>query len=215
MNSVVSYVLNALWIVTFLWAVGWVLSRFVRKAGPWAEHKLWATILILATIVPAAPIIRAALERPVVMSEGNSLKLRIASSRGSHEIQHCCSLEHCLLLSGIYLATVVFFLLRLGWMTRRAVMLVRDATPVSLDGEHEALWEQSTRTFSVRDAVLLHSPNVAGPAAAGFRRPVLLLPNTFIENHSPAEFLRRWDTSVRTFKEMTFGRTYSMKRRAY
>ena len=43
--------------------------------------------------------------------------------------------------------------------------------------------------FYVQTASMLHSGDVPGPVAAGFRRPVLLLPANFIEEHSQTEFL--------------------------
>jgi beta-lactamase regulating signal transducer with metallopeptidase domain len=44
-------------------------------------------------------------------------------------------------------------------------------------------------SFSVQTASLLRSDDVAGPVTAGFWRPVLLLPATFIDARSPTEFL--------------------------
>ena len=190
MNSVASYVLNTLWIVPLFWAVGWVLSRLVRGAGPWAEHKLWVAILILATIVPATPILRNYFEHEAVSNQKSALNAALPASNAEHTRSSIVVPSNAASwMSGIYLTTVLLFFLRLVWMIRRTVVLVRDATPVSLDGEYAEQWKKSTDTFSVKDTVLRCSADVSGPVTAGFRRAALLLPDTFIENHSPAEFL--------------------------
>ena len=80
LSHLASYVLNALWVVTFFWAVGWILSRPVRRAGPWVEHKLWVAILILATVVPATPVIRAYLGHAASNGAGSAVDVTAVAS---------------------------------------------------------------------------------------------------------------------------------------
>jgi beta-lactamase regulating signal transducer with metallopeptidase domain len=93
------------------------------------------------------------------------------------------------LVSGLYIAVLLFHLLRLCWVLGRTSALVRKAIPASIGADHVAMWNRSKERFSVKAASLLCSRDVPGPVTAGLWRPVLLLPTTFIEEHSQTEFL--------------------------
>jgi beta-lactamase regulating signal transducer with metallopeptidase domain len=144
-------------------------------------------------VIPAAPLFRLYFERNEVTTN-SGVSLSAPSSAQVSIVEHVDSglifpIAALYLISGVYVATVLFFLIRLGWMIRRTAVLIRNATPAVLEGEYAELWRKSAAAFAVRGVVLRCSPDISSPVAAGFRRPVLLLPDRFIENHSPTEFL--------------------------
>jgi beta-lactamase regulating signal transducer with metallopeptidase domain len=93
------------------------------------------------------------------------------------------------LVSGFYVAVALFFSLRLCWVLGCTSTLIRKATPASIGDDYVAMWNMSKERLSVRAASLMCSRDVPGPVTAGIWRPVLLLPATFIEEHSRTEFL--------------------------
>jgi beta-lactamase regulating signal transducer with metallopeptidase domain len=93
------------------------------------------------------------------------------------------------LVSGLYIAVLLFCSLRLGWGLHCASALIRTAIPPSLGADHSAMWSRSKEKFRIEGASLLCSHDVPGPVTAGWWRPVLLLPADFIEKHSRTEFL--------------------------
>src|SRR6185437_7505843 len=48
-----SYLLNSLWQVPLLFAAGWLIAHALRATGPAAEHRVWASVLMLQTALPA------------------------------------------------------------------------------------------------------------------------------------------------------------------
>jgi beta-lactamase regulating signal transducer with metallopeptidase domain len=189
-----TYVANAVWQVPLMGAAGWGLSRWLRRTGPEFQHKLWVAVLMLATLVPATPVFQQyfAHETPA------STMLVSARPRLTAVLPGHVSLTTPFIVlppaaiyvvSGLYIAAVLFFLLRLCWLIRCTSALVRNAGPASLEPDYLAMWNRSKVSFSVQTASLLRSHDVPGPVTAGFWRPVLLLPATFTVEHSPTEFL--------------------------
>ncbi len=186
-----SYALNAIWQIPFFWAAGWGISRCLKRAGPEFAHKLWVAILILATVVPATPILRSYFGDDAEKGNASSRAMVVTESGSdlapvSRDIVFPSGVVY--LVSGFYIATLLFFALRLARVIRSTIALVSNARPAAPEPEWVALWQKSKETFSVQEASLLRSTDVRGPAAAGFRYPVLLLPDTFFENHSSTEF---------------------------
>jgi beta-lactamase regulating signal transducer with metallopeptidase domain len=93
------------------------------------------------------------------------------------------------LVSGLYIAALLFCFLRLCWVLHRTAALVRHADAASTEPDYAELWRTSKERLSVQSAALLRSREVSGPVTAGLWRPVLLLPATFMEDYSRTEFL--------------------------
>ncbi|HVX67011.1 MAG TPA: M56 family metallopeptidase [Bryobacteraceae bacterium] len=151
-------------------------------------------VLILATVAPAIPIFQPYFVHGPLMREVSVPKLstlapiadRYTSPAGSYVVLQPIAIY---LISGLYISTVLFFSLRLCWILRCTSKLVRNSEPAAIEPDHLAMWNRSKNTFLVRSAALLRSHDVPGPVTAGFWRPALLLPDTFIEEHSQTEFL--------------------------
>ncbi len=189
-----SYVINAAWQLPILGAVGWGLSRCVRGAGPEPQHKIWVAVLIMATLAPATPAFHAYFLHETSMGEVNVSRPAMLASITGHDSALTGGPILLLpaviyLVSGLYVAMLLFFSLRLCWVLGCTSALVRNARPASIGADYVAMWNRSKERLSVRTASLMCSRDVPGPVTAGIWRPVLLLPATFIEEHSRTEFL--------------------------
>jgi beta-lactamase regulating signal transducer with metallopeptidase domain len=170
------------------------LSRWVKAAGPELQHKIWVATLILATFVPATPAIQSWFAHQALTDHVRASSPVAAVGRpgrhipltGSDIIFQPATLR---LVSGLYIAGLLFCFLRLCWLIHRTAALVRNADAASTNPDYTALWHTSRERFSVQSAALLQTGDVSGPVTAGLWRPVLLLPATFMENHSGTEFL--------------------------
>jgi beta-lactamase regulating signal transducer with metallopeptidase domain len=206
-----SYVFNAVWQVAVLAAAGWGLSRWVKPAGPELQHKIWVATLILATFVPATQVIRSGFVHEGLTGEVSAsshaivgpLAGRHVSLTGSDIIFQPIAIY---LVSGLYIAALLFWFLRLCWAVHRTAALARNAIPASIEPDYAALWHRSKERFSVHSAPLLRSRDVSGPVTVGFWRPVLLLPATFPENHSGTEFLAAIAHECAHMKRNDFGK---------
>jgi beta-lactamase regulating signal transducer with metallopeptidase domain len=189
-----SYVVNAVWQVAALACAGWGLSRLVKPVGPELQHKVWVAILMLATFMPATPVIQYYFGRQSSIGEVSAssatfvarLAARPNPLRGPALIVQPIVLY---VISGLYLAALLLCFLRLCWMLRRTAALVSHAHAASTAPDYAELWHTSKKTLSVPSAALLCSREVSGPVTAGLRRPVLLLPATFLEDCSRGEFM--------------------------
>ena len=50
---ILSYLLNSLWQIPLLFAGGWLAARALRTAGAAAEHRVWVSVLLLQSFLPA------------------------------------------------------------------------------------------------------------------------------------------------------------------
>jgi beta-lactamase regulating signal transducer with metallopeptidase domain len=188
-----SYIVNAVWQVAVLAAAGWGLSRLVKPVDPELQHKIWVATLMLATFVPATPVIQYYFPQLASTSQVSASSPTTARGPARHVALGSPNLivqPFVLdLVSGLYSAALLFGFLHLCWVLHRTAALVRHADRASMDPDYAELWHTSKERLSVQSAALLCSREVSGPVTAGLWRPVLLLPATFMENYSPTEFL--------------------------
>src|ERR1700722_1396585 len=125
-----SFVVNAAWQVAILAFAAWGLSRLVKRAGPELQHKIWVVTLILATLAPATPVIESLLVRHALTGQA-SVDVPALARVTVHQIALTRSgiifqPDLLYVVSGLYLAAVLFCFLRLCWMVYRTAALVRN-----------------------------------------------------------------------------------------
>jgi len=179
-----SYMVNAVWQLPLLGAVGWSLSRWGARTDPALQHKVWVAVLILATFAPATPIFQPYLIHPASNGVAHLSQPAMLVPSGGPSVSLTASRMvfppiAIYLISGLYVAALLFMSLRLCWIVYCTRRLVRNAIPAAIGADYLAIWNRSRERFSIRTASLLRSRDVAGPIVAGFWRPVLLLPATF------------------------------------
>ena len=189
-----SYVVNAMWQLPLMFAAGWCLSRWLKPTGPELQHRVWIAVLILATLTPATPNFQTYLAQQTASVNGNGPSPAVSTSLADRDLRLISSdmvLTPTLIyfISWLYIASLLFFSIRLCGQIRCTSTLVGHAGPASIETKYVAMWNVTKERFSIRTAALLRSDDVSGPVTAGLRHPVVLLPAAFFDQHSQTEFL--------------------------
>jgi len=208
-----SYTINAVWQLPLLGAAGWGLSRWAALTDPELQHKVWVAVLILATFAPATPIFQPYLVHPASNGDAHLSQpaMLVPSAIPSVSLAASRMLFPPIaiyLISGLYLAALLFMSLRLCWVVYCTRRLVRNAMPAAIEADYLAIWNRSHERFSIRAASLLRSRDVAGPIVAGVWRPVLLLPSMFMEEYSPKEFQAAVAHECAHIRRLDFGKNF-------
>ena len=180
-----TYALNALWQVPFVFAAAWIAARASRRAGPAFQHALWTSALIAEVLLPACT---ARPDQAVVafLHWLSSLHQRaipqtaqITVTTGPVHAVEGLQLAPAMLAAAtlLYLAALAYFAARLGIGLYRTTSLCRRAEPLTLDGYAGQSCHRFAQLFNVRNAIVAASAEIASPITLGIRRPVLLLPS--------------------------------------
>lgn len=189
MNNLVplasSFFVNSLWEVAAIGGVAWVASRLLRRLGPNVHHSLWVTTLLLSVVTPALPLLRSLAPKSgfATLTQNHFLMISLAPPRDQLPQSHSLLLPPGLILAlfFIFSGAVVWFAIRLSWSLHYTITLRREADPVSLGPYGEELWSRCREAFSVKEAQILRSERITGPVTIGFKRPVLLVSDGFLE----------------------------------
>ena len=189
-QSLAEYVVNALWQVPLLAGGGWLLLR-VAKPGPQTQHRIWLAILALCVLLPLR-----GMDTPGVFPTRLPSVTMIATDPATHEdslsrqrpwfasLPHLSLRTHTVRLNAttehwlvrLYLATVVFSLVRLARSWSASRRLVADAQETS---RHNMALAYYSRRFRVELPQVRESQQVSSPMVVGAVAPVLLLPEGF------------------------------------
>lgn len=191
---IASYLVNSVWELFLVAGAGWIVSRLLRKLGPQVEHVTWVYALVLAVLMPALPFLRPLL---LLLNGSHALSAQSAFTYGVIQSGenvatgsiHVLPSVLVLPLMLLYVGTLLFFAVRLGWSFYRTRALLRDAAPASLTPEQDEIWRDCQRAFSLRRARIMSSPRIAGPVTLGLRKSVLLVPAEFSASCEAQDFL--------------------------
>lgn len=189
---ILSYLLNSLWQVPLLFAAGWAMARMLARSGPRAEHRVWAGILLLQSLLPACsglpwdrvsgvfswfggahPVKDAQVS--VIVGAGTRLGT-LHMSRGL--------LASILLLYG---AACAYSAARFVWRCRRLAALRRESNPLSLNTEAAEVVTRCAKQFGIRRVSFGTSPHVFAPITFGVFRNLVLLPAGMMERLSESD----------------------------
>ncbi len=181
-RAIAEYIVNALWQVPLLAGGAWLLLRMVRP-GPQIQHGVWLAVLGLAVLLPlrapgTASVPSAGPHQTTVVTLSRTAS-RPPSPR-KPGFTHTVSLNATATrwLVRLYLATVVFTLLRIARSWCAARHLVAHARATSLYSKE--LSQYSLR-LGVKLPQLRQSAEVSSPMIVGVTAPVLLLPEGFTQ----------------------------------
>ena len=183
---VASYILNALWEVVLIAGAGSLVARLLQRVGPRAQHMAWVATLSLAILTPAQPVFRtwsSLLNLHHVaarLPSGPAARTSGLMAHSSGRILLSPSSLHEMSLA--YLLVLLFFTWRFARLLRRTGQIRETAQTLLLDAETHSAWKRCRQEFSVRDALILESCEVAGPVTLGVLRPALLVPQGFFHN---------------------------------
>ena len=190
---VLSYLLNSAWQVPLLFAVGWLASRIVRATGIDLEHRIWAGVLLLQTALPACSTLPPVWFRRLAPWRYGALDPRAAHVSVIMGPGLAVSFQNlpeklAVALAFAYGIATCFFLARLLWRNYALAAIRKDAVDVALTKQAALSWKQCTDRFAIKNASLVISSHLPGPATLGFSRKLVLLPPTILTGLSEAEF---------------------------
>ena len=195
---VLTYLLNAIWMVTIVAAVAWLCARVLRRVGAEYEHAVWITALGFAMFLPFVSMPLAIdfhTENQNATAETAALRsISAGASRtltfGGHSRTQPVSLAPRLgwVITVSYFGFLLFGVARFAANWRRTVRLRRASYPRALPERLSTIAQRSFAATGVRPVAILCSPQLAGPAIAGVCSPVLLLPEPFFERVEEDDF---------------------------
>jgi len=186
-SFLLSYLLNALWQIPFVFAAAWLAARSLRRLGPAVEHRIWCCALIVETILPACYVDM----RPFAVSLANLWLQHTRSGHGATVTvtttefyvpgapQIPTIVPYLILMA--YAGTLVYFTGRLLWGLRKTVALRHHATAAPETPAIANIWHRCAQRFAVRNAHLATSSDIPGPVTIGIRHRLLLLPTGWLE----------------------------------
>lgn len=176
-----SYLLNSLWQVPLLFAAGWLIARALRPAGAAAEHRVWASVLMLQTLLPAfstLPWQWLSLRLPWFSGASNLSGSHISIVMGAGTVPSAYYLTATppAFIVVSYVAVTAYFAARFLWKWRRLHKLKRNTFHFTLAGEAALYWSQCEQRFGISGASVATSSRIFGPVTIGFSRKLVLLP---------------------------------------
>jgi TonB family protein len=175
-----SFLLNSLWQIPLLFVAGWIAARALRRLGPAAEHRVWVTVLLMASLLPAGSALpwnwlRAQIAFPAAHRPGDAhVTVIMGAGTGLGALPLPTGLLAIIAIG--YLALCLWFAARFLWRWSRLRALRRDATIVPLTGETALCWAQYSARFGIEGTTLASSSRVFGPVTMGLSRKFVLLP---------------------------------------
>jgi TonB family protein len=187
-----AYVVNASWEVALLAGAAWLASRWLRRCGPEAEHRVWVAALVMGIAMPMLPVMSSLWVSPLPAAGAGSASIRMAAAAGTGSLGSGVLGLPVWLLAGlaiVYGCSVLWASARLLSRMANTRSLLAASRAVELPAEKALLWEHARRAFFAGDVVLRRSDRLHGIAAMGWRRPVILVGADFVEPCSGEEFL--------------------------
>ena len=194
-----SYLVNSLWQVPLLFAAGWLAARVLRSIGAVAEHRLWVSVLLLQTLLPAASTLPSQILRSLAARIGALVAFltnapRPAASQvfvimGSGTALTTLHIPPALLsaIAIAYAAVVLYFAARFFWRCHHLRTLRRESTPIALTGVAATYWTQCLQHFALGKVTIAASPRVRGPVTIGLADKLLLLPEAMVPGLDEAD----------------------------
>ncbi|HTF61691.1 MAG TPA: M56 family metallopeptidase [Edaphobacter sp.] len=216
---VLDYLINSFWQVPLVFVAGWMVGRLLRPAGLPTKHRVWISVLVLETTLPACSFHPGDLYRSFISLLGEIRTptkdgIRVDIGTGSLDAKNLLHLpkELLTLLLVLYGLCLLYFVGRLIWGLWRTTMLRQQSVPQLLtDGIAES-WNQLASLVTEATPELAVSTEISGPVTLGLKRPLLLVPPGFLEKAGVADLdalfahefahIRRHDFAKNLFYEL-------------
>jgi beta-lactamase regulating signal transducer with metallopeptidase domain len=184
-----TFLVNAIWQITAITIFAFVCAKLLRRMPSRFAHRAWVLAMFAALLIPLTTVLiqhSAGTRIGAMERAGSVLNQPLNSSpRGLslafHSVSHPISVPP--LLSRVVLWAFAVLLLyravRLLWMVYRTNRIRQCAYERELPASLSKVAERCLRAFSLSAVPVLCSTEVSSPATVGFRRPILLLPESF------------------------------------
>jgi TonB family protein len=177
---ILSYLLNSLWQIPLLFAAGWVAARALRTVGSAAEHRVWVTVLLLQSLLPAGSASPWEWLRTLfVMGDArraSEAHVSVVMGAGTGLGAVHLPAEFLSTIAIAYAAVSAYFAARFVWRWRKLSLLRQEAVEVVLTGEAALDWAQCSKRFGIDEASIAASTQTFGPVTMGLVRKLVLVP---------------------------------------
>ena len=180
----VTYLLNAAWQVPVVFAAAWLSARLLGRVGARAEHRMWVGALGAAVVLPACHLRLAGWFSGAGAGAGGNVMTRVSLTGGASGADGAMRLPVWAVdaVLAVYGCALLFFAARLAWGVWKTRRIAGQATAVSLEGGLAASWTLYSKRLRGSDVRICCSRAVSGPVVVGMRRPVLLVPEGFLDS---------------------------------
>jgi TonB family protein len=178
---ILSYLLNSLWQIPLLFAGGWLAARALRTAGAAAEHRVWVSVLLLQSFLPALSTLPWDWLHALFAWSGDArrageghVSVVMGAGVGLGGLHPSTGLLAAITL--VYGMVSAYFAARFAWRLRKLSVLRREAVELTLTEEVASAWTRCSRRFGVDRASIAASSQIFGPVTMGLSRKLVLLP---------------------------------------
>ncbi len=195
---VLTFLLNAAWLVTLISLSAAGSSWLLRRAPARYQHFVWLAALLLSLVLPLATLRHAGNQALDQAAGVTSRPFQTgvdsnASSIATPILGHLPARQPVSLiwplgtyLTGAFMVVLFFRGVRLSWAVYRTLSTRRGASPLRAPEQMSAVQLHCQKALGIRQVPILGSPTLAGPVTLGVWRPCILLPNSFFHNQSNA-----------------------------
>ena len=177
---ILSYLLNSLWQIPLLCAAGWIAARALRTVGSAAEHRVWVTVLLLQSLLPAGSALPWEWLRTLFTMgdarRGGDAHVSVVMGAGTGLGAVHLPSEFLTTIAITYGALSAYFAARFVWRWRKLSLLRQEAVEVVLTGEAALDWAQCSKRFGIDEASIAASTQIFGPVTMGLVRKLVLVP---------------------------------------
>ncbi len=191
---VVTYLMNALWMICVVAAVTSLLSRVLLRCPASYRHALWVAALWLAVLLPLASLRNPQNSdklRPESDVAASAMPAAEAGARGASSWALWRRIRHdnppvffsplwTGLAALLYAGFLAYRVGRLGWGWRALRAMLRSSSEGPMPPAMRAVAKQCYSRLGVKPVPVLLSLEGHGPATLGIRNPVLILPEWFL-----------------------------------
>jgi bla regulator protein blaR1 len=196
----VTFLLNSVWQITAITAIALLCTKLLHRMPSRYAHTAWVLALIACLLVPVATLliqagdsggvrVANAVSGPALAANESTERIMRGLPVSFHSLSHAIFFPRELMrvLLWAYGSLLLFRAMRLVWVSCRTFRVRQRAYARRMPLSLLPVAERCMRAFSLQDVPVLCSAEVSGPATIGFRRPVLVLPETFFVNGLPED----------------------------
>ncbi|HEY1808808.1 MAG TPA: M56 family metallopeptidase [Acidobacteriaceae bacterium] len=187
---VLTFLVNSIWQIPLLAAVGWVAARAMRPLGPGAEHKVWVGVLIGEALLPASSLLPADWLRialPWGPDAGGPAHVAVTMGAGTVVGGAGVPMNLWMMAAMAYGVATGWLALRFLWRWTRLSALRRESVTVELTGEPAEQWARCAQRIDAGRVHLAEAPRIFGPVTMGIFRRIILLPPGMLTRIGEAE----------------------------
>jgi beta-lactamase regulating signal transducer with metallopeptidase domain len=201
----VTILVNSIVQVAIVAGLAFLCSVALRRAAAKYQYVLWIGALLLSSLVPLWSLKSAispaagvgghdklagiGQSKPGPARPNDAITLGLWSRLSQpHEQQLSFPPVLTAVLASLYAAFLVYRVACLGFAWRHTRKLYDAARTHPASGSVRSLVERHAKAFPLQRAPRVYAPDGIGPLTVGVIRPILLMPATFLETASEADF---------------------------